>query len=92
MPSRTERSSTSSGTIVSMIDPSMGDVFERPYMRKSLRSTPISSAAPTSLRISARSTRSAFCHSSGTSEKSAVTMSDAEIIAIGWTYRGSTML
>ena len=46
MPSRTERSSTSSGTIVSIIDPSMGDVFERPYMRKSLRSTPISSAAP----------------------------------------------
>jgi len=54
-------------------------------MMKTLRNTPISSAAPISLRISARSTFSAFCHSSGTSEKSAVATSDAETIAIGCT-------
>ena len=30
-------------------------------------------------------TFSAFCHNSGTSEKSAVAISDPETIAIGWT-------
>ena len=85
MPSNTESSSTSSGTMVSMIDPSMGEVIESPYIMNTLRSTPISSAAPISLRMSARATRSAFCHSSGTSEKSAVTTSDPATMAIGWT-------
>ena len=85
IPSSTESASTSSGTMVSMIEPSIGEVIDKPYMMKTLRNTPISSAAPISLRISARSTFSAFCHSSGTSEKSAVATSDAEPIAIGCT-------
>ena len=54
-------------------------------MMNTLRSTPISSAAPISLRTSAFATFSAFCHNSGTSEKSAVAISDPETIAIGWT-------
>ena len=85
MPSNTESSSTSSGTMVSMIDPSMGEVIESPYMMNTLRSTPISSAAPISLRISARSTRSARSRSSGISDNSAVAISEAEIMAIGCT-------
>lgn len=71
--------------MVSMIEPSIGEVIDRPYMMKTLRSTPISSPAPISLRPSARLTFSAFCHSSGTSEKSAVTTSDPATMAIGWT-------
>ena len=85
IPSSTESSSTSSGTMVSMIEPSMGEVIERPYMMNTLRRTPISSAAPISFRTSAFSTFSAFCHNSGTSEKSAVAIRDPETIAIGWT-------
>ena len=83
IPSSTESTSTSSGTMVSMIEPSIGEVIDNPNMMKTLRSTPISNAAPISLRISARSTFSTFCHSSGTSEKSAVATSDAETNAIG---------
>ena len=83
IPSSTESASTSSGTMVSMIEPSIGEVIDKPYMMKTLRNTPISSAAPISLRISARSTFSAFCHSRGTSDSRAVATSDAETSAIG---------
>lgn len=69
--------------MVSMIEPSIGEVIDRPYMMKTLRSTPISSPAPISLRPSARLTFSAFCHSSGTSDSRAVATSDAETSAIG---------
>ena len=48
-----------------MIDPSMGDVIESPYMMKTLRSTPMSSAAPISLRMSVRATFSDFSQASG---------------------------
>lgn len=85
IPNATESNSTSSGTTVSMIEPSIGEVFDSPYMRNTLRSTPISSAAPISLRISARSTRSARSQSSGISDNSAVAISEAEIMAIGCT-------
>ena len=78
--------------MVSMIDPSMGDVIESPYMMKTLRSTPMSRAAPISLCISARATFSDFSQMSGMSERSAVTISDPDTMAIGWTYLGSTML
>ena len=47
IPSSTESASTSSGTMVSMIEPSIGEVIDKPYMMKTLRNTPISSAAST---------------------------------------------
>ena len=92
IPNNTETTSTSSGTIVSMIDPSMGDVIESPYMMKALRSTPMSSAAPISLRMSVRATFSDFSQASGMSDSSAVAISEPDTMAIGWTYSGSTML
>ena len=92
IPNNTETISTSSGTIVSMIDPSMGDVIESPYMMKALRSTPMSSAAPISLRMSVRATFSDFSQASGMSDSSAVAISEPDTMAIGWTYSGSTML
>ena len=82
IPNNTETTSTSSGTIVSMIDPSMGDVIESPYMMKT----------PISLRMSVRATFSDFSQASGMSESSAVAISEPDTMAIGWTYSGSTML
>jgi len=69
--------------MVSMIEPSIGEVIDSPYMMKTLRNTPISSPAPISLRPSAQPTFSAFCHSRGTSDSRAVATSDAETSAIG---------
>ena len=39
IPSSTESASTSSGTMVSMIEPSIGEVIDKPYMMKTLRNT-----------------------------------------------------
>lgn len=69
--------------MVSMIEPSMGDVSERPYIRNTLRKTPINMAAPKNLRMSARSIRSARSHRSGTSEMRAVAINDASANAKG---------
>ena len=85
MPSATESTRTSSGTTVSMIEPSIGEVCARPNMRNDLRMTPMSRAAAKNLRMSAGSTFSARSHSSGTSEMSAVTTSEADTSASGCT-------
>ena len=77
---------------MSMIEPSMGDVLESPYIISVLRITPTNSAAPIILGMSRRSIRSPRCHSRGTSEKRAVTASDPDTMAIGSTQRGSTRL
>ena len=92
IPSTTEISSTSSGVIVSMIDPSMGDVRDKPYMSSTLRITPISRAAPIIVLMSLRAIGRALLQSKGTSEKSAAAQSEAVTSAIGATYFDSTRL
>mgnify|MGYP006927437705 FL=1 len=78
--------------IVSMIDPSMGDVRDKPYMSSTLRITPISRAAPIIVLMSLRAIGRALLQSKGTSEKSAAAQSEAVTSAIGATYFDSTRL
>ncbi|GFI54699.1 hypothetical protein IMSAGC022_01321 [Alistipes sp.] len=79
----TDIASTSSGTTVSMIEPSIGDVRDRPYISSSLRAMPMTSAARNMILMSLRSIFSLFCHSNGINEKRAVTISEADTIATG---------
>ena len=58
-PNKTDTTKTRIGMMVSIIEPSMGDVRERPNIRNDLRKTPINRAAPTNLRISSCGTFSA---------------------------------
>ena len=71
--------------MVSIIDPSIGDVRESPYMSSSLRSMPMIMAAANMYFISLRSIFSPFCQRAGIHERSAAATSDAETIASGLT-------
>ncbi len=92
IPNATERINTNNGTMVSMIDPSIGEVFDKPYMMNTLRNTPINKAAPINLRLSLFAICWGRCHNKGINEKSAVTINEAETIAIGATYFPKIML
>lgn len=61
----------------------VGGTRDMPYISSSLRATPMTSAAANITLISSRAIFSGFCHSSGSSDSNAVTISEAETIATG---------
>lgn len=91
-PTTTDKTSTSSGVVVLIIEPSIGDVWESPNIIHSLRVIPIRSAAPNSFNRSAGSTLSVFSHIIGINDQIAATTNEAVTIAIGEMYVPSTRL
>ena len=91
-PTITDSSRTSSGVVVLIIEPSMGEVFAKPNIIHNFRPIPISIAAPNILMRSAGSTLSDFSHNRGMSESSAAITNEAETIARGEIYRPRTRL
>ena len=92
IPTATDSSRTSSGVEVPIIEPSMGEVCESPNIIQSLRTNPISMAAPNIFSRSAGSTLSAFSHNSGSNDNMAATANDADTMANGDMYRPSVRL
>ena len=91
-PTATDSNKTSSGVEVPIIEPSMGEVCDSPNIIQSLRTKPISIAAPNILSRSAGSTLSAFSHNNGSNDHNAATANDADTMAKGEMYRPSVRL
>ena len=82
-PTNTDNKRTMRGVVVLIIEPSMGEVCDRPNIIQSLRDMPIRSAAPKILMRSSAAILSCFSHSIGMSDHTAATTNDADTIAKG---------